>query len=234
MSLTKSRSANGHFGVGMRSRHFNPLQAWTFICQTAEPPGWIAMDIEKKTTPTSNIWILICFQHTTWNTNKIKQHLYSSSRIIWKITYLFWVNKSVNRKHHHFPPSPSVFSTTRNQPPDADTSRPHHVVSTRCFVSRSVGSRLNVAIEDTRSDGDRMEGEGWRITLTCFFASFFAWRVTEGYIAVDILVHIPFIEGSLNRNFRQYGELKSSSRVAKSVDKRCNSVKVKWKKIHPR
>ena len=35
------------------------------------------------------------------------------------------------------------------------------------------------------------------------------------------------IEGSLNRNFRQYGELKSSSRVVKSVDKRCNSVKVK-------
>ena len=42
------------------------------------------------------------------------------------------------------------------------------------------------------------------------------------------------IEGSLNRNFRQYGELKSSSRVVKSVDRRCNSVKVKRKKIHPR
>ena len=35
------------------------------------------------------------------------------------------------------------------------------------------------------------------------------------------------VEGSLNRNFRQYGELKSSSRVVKSVDRRCNSVKVK-------
>lgn len=76
-----------------------------------------------------------------------------------------------------------MFSTTRNQPPDADTSRPHHVVSTRCFVSRSVGSRLNVAIEDTRSDGDRMEDN------TFVFASFFVWRVTEGYI----WVHIPFI-----------------------------------------
>ena len=43
-----------------------------------------------------------------------------------------------------------------------------------------------------------------------------------------------FIEGSLNRNFRQYGELKSSSRVVKSVDRRCNSQKVRRKKIHPR
>ena len=42
------------------------------------------------------------------------------------------------------------------------------------------------------------------------------------------------IEGSLNRNFRQYGELKSSSRVVKSVDRRCNSQKVRRKKIHPR
>ena len=38
-----------------------------------------------------------------------------------------------------------------------------------------------------------------------------------------------FIEGSLNRNFRQYGELKSSSRVVKSVDRRCNSQKVRRK-----
>ena len=43
-----------------------------------------------------------------------------------------------------------------------------------------------------------------------------------------------FIEGSLNRNFRQYGELKSSSRVIKSVDRRCNSQKVRRKKISPR
>ena len=43
-----------------------------------------------------------------------------------------------------------------------------------------------------------------------------------------------FIEGSLNRNFRQYGELKSSSRVVKSVDKRSNSQKVRRKKIRPR
>ena len=42
------------------------------------------------------------------------------------------------------------------------------------------------------------------------------------------------IEGSLNRNFRQYGELKSRSRVVKSVDRRCNSQKVRRKKIHPR
>ena len=42
------------------------------------------------------------------------------------------------------------------------------------------------------------------------------------------------VEGSLNRNFRQYGELKSSSRVVKSVDRRCNSQKVRRKKIHPR
>ena len=45
---------------------------------------------------------------------------------------------------------------------------------------------------------------------------------------------IRFIEGSLNRNFRQYGELKSSSRVIKSVDRRCNSQKVRRKKISPR
>ena len=37
------------------------------------------------------------------------------------------------------------------------------------------------------------------------------------------------VEGSLNRNFRQYGELKSSSRVVKSVDRRCNSQKVRRK-----
>ena len=37
------------------------------------------------------------------------------------------------------------------------------------------------------------------------------------------------VEGSLNRNFRQYGELKSSSRVIKSVDRRCNSQKVRRK-----
>ena len=43
-----------------------------------------------------------------------------------------------------------------------------------------------------------------------------------------------YVEGSLNRNFRQYGELKSSSRVVKSVDRRCNSQKVRRKKIHPR
>ena len=55
-------------------------------------------------------------------------------------------------------------------------------------------------------------------------------------------LHVPakmndsvlIIEGSLNRNFRQYGELKSSSRVVKSVDRRCNSQKVRRKKIHPR
>ena len=41
------------------------------------------------------------------------------------------------------------------------------------------------------------------------------------------------IEGSLNRNFRQYGELKSS-RVVRSVDRRCNSQKVSRRKIHPR
>ena len=45
---------------------------------------------------------------------------------------------------------------------------------------------------------------------------------------------LDIIEGSLNRNFRQYGELKSSSRVVKSVDRRCNSQKVRRKKIHPR
>ena len=44
--------------------------------------------------------------------------------------------------------------------------------------------------------------------------------------------HKLVVEGSLNRNFRQYGELKSSSRVVKSVDKRCNSQKVRRKKIH--
>ena len=49
------------------------------------------------------------------------------------------------------------------------------------------------------------------------------------YSKYDILY---IIEGSLNRNFRQYGELKSSSRVVKSVDKRCNSQKVRRKKIH--
>ena len=41
------------------------------------------------------------------------------------------------------------------------------------------------------------------------------------------------VKGSLNRNFRQYGELKSS-RVVRSVDRRCNSQKVSRKKIHPR
>ena len=46
------------------------------------------------------------------------------------------------------------------------------------------------------------------------------------------MMYIYIIEGSLNRNFRQYGELKSSSRVVKSVDKRCNSQKVRRKKIH--
>ena len=45
---------------------------------------------------------------------------------------------------------------------------------------------------------------------------------------------IAMFEGSLNRNFRQYGELKSRSRVVKSVDRRCNSQKVRRKKIHPR
>ena len=54
-----------------------------------------------------------------------------------------------------------------------------------------------------------------------------------------LLLAIPstynyIIEGSLNRNFRQYGELKSSSRVIKSVDRRCNSQKVRRKKISPR
>ena len=47
-------------------------------------------------------------------------------------------------------------------------------------------------------------------------------------------LHKQIIEGSLNRNFRQYGELKSSSRVIKSVDRRCNSQKVRRKKIRPR
>ena len=41
------------------------------------------------------------------------------------------------------------------------------------------------------------------------------------------------IEGSLNRNFRQYGELKSS-RVVKSAERRCKSQKVRRKTIHPR
>ena len=47
-------------------------------------------------------------------------------------------------------------------------------------------------------------------------------------------IFVVIIEGSLNRNFRQYGELKSSSRVVKSVDKRSNSQKVRRKKIRPR
>ena len=46
------------------------------------------------------------------------------------------------------------------------------------------------------------------------------------------------IEGSLTRNFRQYGELKSSRAVrsvdVRSVDRRCNSQTVRWKKIHTR
>ena len=46
------------------------------------------------------------------------------------------------------------------------------------------------------------------------------------------------IKGSLNRNFRQYGELNSSRAVrsvdARSVDRRCNSQTVRWKKIHTR
>ena len=42
-------------------------------------------------------------------------------------------------------------------------------------------------------------------------------------------IYICMIEGSLNRNFRQYGELKSSRRVVKSVDRRCNSQKVRRK-----
>ncbi len=33
------------------------------------------------------------------------------------------------------------------------------MVSTHCFVSRSVGSRLNVAIEDTRSGRDKDKGQ---------------------------------------------------------------------------
>ena len=44
----------------------------------------------------------------------------------------------------------------------------------------------------------------------------------------------PIVEGSLNRNFRQYGELKSSSRVVTSVDKRSNSQKDRRKTIRPR
>ena len=52
--------------------------------------------------------------------------------------------------------------------------------------------------------------------------------VVVGVVVVVVVV----VEGSLNRNFRQYGELKSSSRVVKSVDKRCNSQKVRRKKIH--
>ena len=53
-------------------------------------------------------------------------------------------------------------------------------------------------------------------------------------IYIYIFIYLFIIEGSLNRNFRQYGELKSSSRVVKSVDRRCNSQKVRRKKIHPR
>ena len=45
------------------------------------------------------------------------------------------------------------------------------------------------------------------------------------YVCIHIMYTI--VEGSLNRNFRQYGELKSSSRVVKSVDKSSNSQKVK-------
>ena len=44
---------------------------------------------------------------------------------------------------------------------------------------------------------------------------------------IHTYIYIYIIEGSLNRNFRQYGELKSSSRVVKSVDKSSNSQKVK-------
>ena len=51
---------------------------------------------------------------------------------------------------------------------------------------------------------------------------------------VNRISKMRIIEGSLNRNFRQYGELKSSSRVIKSVDRRCNSQKVRRKKISPR
>ena len=59
-------------------------------------------------------------------------------------------------------------------------------------------------------------------------------QTERGLFAEDELDIIIFIAGSLNRNFRQYGELKSSSRVVKSVDRRCNSQKVRRKKIHPR
>ena len=54
------------------------------------------------------------------------------------------------------------------------------------------------------------------------------WYLDSSTLKVHAL-----IEGSLNRNFRQYGELKSS-RVVKSVVRRCNSQKVRRKKIHPR
>ena len=62
------------------------------------------------------------------------------------------------------------------------------------------------------------------------------WLVFAHIVIDDTCWHNAtsiFIEGSLNRNFRQYGESKSS-RAARSVDRRCNSQKVRWKKIHPR
>ena len=62
------------------------------------------------------------------------------------------------------------------------------------------------------------------------------------YLPIELSTYLPIhlcslciylstylVEGSLNRNFRQYGELKSSSRVVKSVDRRCNSQKVRRK-----
>ena len=69
-------------------------------------------------------------------------------------------------------------------------------------------------------------GMGWKLDLLGWL---FHYRI--GSIS---LVYLPIFEGSLNRNFRQYGELKSSSRVIKSVDRRCNSQKVRRKKISPR
>ena len=60
----------------------------------------------------------------------------------------------------------------------------------------------------------RLNGSKWVKTITCL-GEFWKCRL--------------LIEGSLNRNFRQYGELKSSRRVVKSVDRRCNSQKVRRK-----
>ena len=132
---------------------------------------------------------------------------------------------SVPNKKTHFHPFIHVdFGCSTPNIPRQKQSRMNNLQVTGWWPCR--GPVADIMVNGEHGKGViTMDSSFW-----CQYRILHSHRKAAIHHIATIHTHIIYIiEGSLNRNFRQYGELKSSSRVIKSVDRRCNSQKVRRK-----